>query len=149
MTNSRIKAYIASGFFNPMQLQDVEHIKYACSSVGISYYSPKDELVANPNASSKARKEVFNANVDNIILSDVVIVNTRDKDIGSIFEAGFAFANKKPIIYYYNDPQSKGFNLMLAESGIAVCSSVDDLIYVLKMFIKDRSYKRSYRRNIE
>ena len=57
-----------------------------------------------------------------------MLVNTRDKDIGTIWEAGYAFAFKKPIIYFCAGlPEGAKFNLMLARSGIKVCTSFEQL----------------------
>ena len=57
-----------------------------------------------------------------------MIVNTRDKDIGTIWEAGFAYANNVPIIYFCQGlPPGAKFNLMLARSGVKVCTSYEEL----------------------
>ena len=60
--------------------------------------------------------------------SNFLLVNTRDKDIGTIWEAGFAFAHQKPIVYFCAGlPEGAKFNLMLARSGVKVCTSFEDL----------------------
>ena len=57
-----------------------------------------------------------------------MLVNTRDKDIGTIWEAGYAFAFDKPIVYFCAGlPEGAKFNLMLARSGIKVCTSFEQL----------------------
>ena len=57
-----------------------------------------------------------------------MLVNTRDKDIGTIWEAGYAYACNKPIIYFCAGlPEGAKFNLMLARSGIKVCTSFAQL----------------------
>ena len=57
-----------------------------------------------------------------------MVVNTRDKDIGTIWEAGYAFANNVPIVYFCAGlPEGAKFNLMLARSGIKVCTSFSQL----------------------
>ena len=57
-----------------------------------------------------------------------MLVNTRDKDIGTIWEAGYAFAHKRPIVYFCAGlPEGAKFNLMLARSGIKVCTSFEEL----------------------
>ena len=58
----------------------------------------------------------------------IVPINTRDKDIGTIWEAGYAYALDKPIIYFCAGlPEGAKFNLMLARSGIKVCTSFEQL----------------------
>jgi lipopolysaccharide/colanic/teichoic acid biosynthesis glycosyltransferase len=57
----KMKCYIASGFFNPEQLKDLENIKNALIKVGIFFYSPKDEIVCPINA-NKEEQEFWQAN---------------------------------------------------------------------------------------
>ena len=55
-------------------------------------------------------------------------MNTRDKDIGTIWEAGYAHANEIPIVYFCQGlPEGAKFNLMLARSGVKVCTSFEQL----------------------
>ena len=57
-----------------------------------------------------------------------MICNTRNKDMGSIFEAGYFHKLNKPIVYFCAGlPEGAKFNLMLAASGIAVCTSLKQL----------------------
>jgi nucleoside 2-deoxyribosyltransferase len=57
-----------------------------------------------------------------------MICNTRNKDMGSIFEAGYFHSLGKPIIYFCAGlPPGAQFNLMLAASGKAVCTSLNQL----------------------
>ena len=62
-----------------------------------------------------------------------MICNTRNKDMGSIFEAGYFHKLGKPIIYFCAGlPPGAQFNLMLAASGLSVCTSIDQLRAYLK-----------------
>ena len=45
-----MKAYIASGWFNPEWLQEVEDLKSALSDTGFDFFSPKDFFICAPNA---------------------------------------------------------------------------------------------------
>ena len=48
--------------------------------------------------------------------------------MGSIFEAGYFHKLNKPIVYFCAGlPAGAQFNLMLAASGEAVCTSLNDL----------------------
>lgn len=150
-----MKAYIASGFFNDRQKMDLELIKKALEMAGISYFSPMDANLALPDDSQEKRKMIFDVNVDEIAKSDLIIANTRDKDMGTIFEAGFAYATSVPIIYFWSQsgrPETSKkplFNLMLAESGIAVTENYIDLISVLQRFKNDPQFTRPYDSEIE
>ncbi len=57
-----------------------------------------------------------------------MICNTRNKDMGSIFEAGYFHSLGKPIVYFCAGlPEGAKFNLMLAASGKSVCTSLNGL----------------------
>ena len=72
--------------------------------------------------------EVFAGNLHHIKTADFLIVNTRDKDIGTIWEAGFAHAHNVPIVYFCQGlPAGAKFNLMLARSGVKVCTTFEQL----------------------
>ena len=59
---------------------------------------------------------------------DFTLVNTTYRDIGTIWEAGAAFALNRKIIYFCeNLPAGAKFNLMLSRSGIKVCTTFDQL----------------------
>lgn len=135
------RAYIAAPFFNPIQVERVEFIKSVLDKQGISYYSPKDEKVVSPTDTNKLwRKEVFESNVDNIIYSDFMIAITNDKDIGTIFEAGVAYHANIPIIYFAENLDGQ-FNLMLAESALAVFTNRDSLSNYNFHELSEKSYE--------
>ena len=48
--------------------------------------------------------------------------------MGSIFEAGYFKSLEKPIVYFCAGlPEGAAFNLMLAQSGVKVCTNTDQL----------------------
>ena len=58
--------------------------------------------------------------------------------MGTLFEAGYAYAKKVPIIYYWEHAdQSAKFNLMLAFSGVTVCSNEKELNDFLDLLVKE------------
>lgn len=128
-----MKAYIASSWFSPTAFQEVEDMKAALENNGYEYFSPKDFFVCPPSADLETQKATFDGNVHHVKNSDFVLCNTRDKDMGSIFEAGAAYAYNRPIVYFCAGlPAGALFNLMLSQSGIKVCTSVDELNDYLK-----------------
>ena len=135
--------YIASGWFNENQARDLENIKEALSDVGCRYFSPKDEIVAKPDASKEEQEMIFRGNVDAITDGDFVVCNTRDKDLGTIFEAGFAYASGVPIIYYA-EGLTGNFNLMLSRSGRAVATNIKELEEHVKGIIENLEYEKEY-----
>ena len=89
---------------------------------------------------------------------DWMICNTRNKDMGTIFEAGYFHSLGKPIVYFCAGlPEGAKFNLMLAASGVAVCTSIEDLREYLEVCSEredsgrahDVFYERRYGGKIE
>ena len=81
------------------------------------------------------RKKVFSDNCCNINLADVVFAITDGKDMGTIWEAGYAYGlntsrheNPIKIVYYCETLGQNGqFNLMLAQSGDIVIMKYEEL----------------------
>jgi len=124
------KIYLASGWFNPVQAEELTNLEniFDARSDHFDLASPRRIFVCPPNAPKEVQDETFTGNLHHIETADFLLVNTRDKDIGTIWEAGYAFAFKKPIIYFCAGlPEGAKFNLMLARSGIKVCTSFEQL----------------------
>lgn len=130
-TKKPVTCYLASGWFNEFQEECRQDILSALEECEISYFSPKDEILISQNSTEDEQKKAFNADIDFILTCDFIIVNTAGKDLGTIFEAGFSYAYKKPIIYYFKAPDGVNFNLMLAHSGAAVVKNKEQLVDIL------------------
>lgn len=124
------KIYLASGWFNPVQADELSTLEalFDNRSDHFELASPRRIFVCPPNAPKSVQDETFEGNLHHIKTADFLVVNTRDKDIGTIWEAGYAFANDVPIVYFCAGlPEGAKFNLMLARSGIKVCTSFSQL----------------------
>ena len=122
------KCYIASGWFSPEWMAELESIKAALDNHGLRYFSPKDEAICETDAALDRQKAIFDGNVNAIRDCDWMLCNTRNKDMGSIFEAGYGHALERPIVYFSAGlPPGAQFNLMLAQSGVTACTSLQDL----------------------
>ena len=122
------KCYIASGWFSPEWLEELENIKTTLDRLNLDYFSPKDENLCDEDSDVGFQDQVFNGNIRGMEECDWMICNTRNKDMGSIFEAGYFHKLGKPIVYFCAGlPAGAQFNLMLAASGIAVCTSLENL----------------------
>lgn len=117
------KIYIASPFFNEEQLERVKFIEDILKEHDFEYFSPRLDTYVKPNSNNNERNNAFFANLDAIDDAQLVIVITDGKDVGTIFEAGYAYAKKIPIIYFAETLGDKPFNLMLAISGNKICKS--------------------------
>ena len=111
-----MKLYLASPFFNDEQVEREERIKKKLRDLGITVLSPKEFCFCPSDASDELREKVFADNINHINEADAVFAITNGKDMGTIFEAGYAYAINKPIIYFC-EGLSGQFNLMLAQSG--------------------------------
>jgi len=113
-----MKAYIAAGWFSKAQEEKLNKILSICKDVGLSVYSPRDDFLYKEGMNPS---EVFDANLAEIKAVDFVIASTEGKDMGTLFECGYAYASGKPIVYVYMGEGK--FTLMLAESSTCVCTS--------------------------
>ena len=145
------KCYIASGWFSPEWLAELECIKSVLDDLDLDYFSPKDENLAKPDDAVNVQDAIFNGNIKGMEECDWMICNTRNKDMGSIFEAGYFHKLGKPIIYFCAGlPPGAQFNLMLAASGLAVWTTIDDLRGYLEDCIgMEKLIEHRYRGKIE
>jgi nucleoside 2-deoxyribosyltransferase len=124
-----MKCYIASPWFDKdgFGFKEIEEIKKVLDELYISYFSPKDMNLCLPDASEEEKEECFQKNLDEISKCDFMIANTRDKDIGTCIELGYAKALKKSIILYC--PQIKHLtpNLMLVGILRGVSFEIEEL----------------------
>jgi hypothetical protein len=142
-----MKCYIASGWFNANQLEDLLIIKSCLQAHGVEFFSPKDECLCPPDAPEETKLKTFHINLREISRCDFMICNTRDKDVGSMFEAGYSYRCNVPIIYLCRGLKG-GFNLMLAKSGIAVSTCTKSLSYYIGCFKNNRNFTDPYEKDI-
>ena len=148
-----MKIYLASGWFNPTQAEELTRLEniFDQRDSFFELASPRRIFVCPPNAPQEVQNETFYGNLRHIQQSDFLLVNTRDKDIGTIWEAGYAHAYGKPIVYFCAGlPEGAKFNLMLAKSGIKVCTSFDELEdYLDRVIISQELIEEPYEKSIE
>ena len=73
---------------------------------------------------------------------------TNGKDMGTLFECGYAFANKIPLIYFAEGLDGQ-FNLMLARSAVAVFTDIKDVTFSRVYHILSTGFKEEYSGEIE
>lgn len=112
--------YLASPFFNEDQIEREERIKSLLRTYGYKVYSPREHGVVGNLSDSVAVQETFNSNVEAINNSKKVLAITDRKDMGTIWEAGYAYGKGIPIVYYAETLGNNPFNIMLSESGIGI-----------------------------
>lgn len=133
-----LKVYFASPWFNPDQAEREERVKGKLRELGFNVWSPKDNCVVSPISDKNLREKVFNDNRWNIEDCDIIFAITDGKDMGTIWEAGYACGYNErlktfgrtliKIVYYCETLGPNGqFNLMLAQSGDIVITKFEDL----------------------
>ena len=127
LVTKKHNVYIASPFFNPNQLTRVSLIETLLEKLDMTYFSPRKELVCPPNATNEQRKETFLGNKKGMLEADLVIAVTDDKDPGTIWEMGYAYANNIPVIGVAFTLGDNPFNLMLSESCTSTCRTIEEV----------------------
>lgn len=134
-----MKVYFASPWFNPEQAEREERVKGKLRELGFNVWSPKDNSSLSPITDPVIREKIFSANVENIKSCDILFAIADGKDMGTIWEAGFAnglnetlklnpLRDKIVIVYYCESLGPNGqFNLMLAQSGDITVTKFEDL----------------------
>lgn len=144
-----MKIYLASPFFKEDQIERISYIEQVLDENNIQYFSPRKEFVVKPDATKEDRKKGFLGNCNAIDNSSYIIAVTDGKDMGTIWECGYAYGQGKPIIYFAETLGDNPFNLMLAESGITVCKSREELNHTLHNLIYDIFPLDNYKGDIE
>lgn len=144
----KMKVYFASPWFNPDQAEREDRVKRRLRELGFNIWSPKENCVCSPIEDEKVRNKVYGDNVHNIKKSDIIFAITDGKDMGTIWEAGFAngynaaLGYKKIKVVYYCETLGNGqFNLMLAQSGDIVITSFEDLDKLPELIRKGEGLK--------
>lgn len=121
------KIYIASGWFSKEQVIRLKEMEDVVQELNFDMYSPRKESIYKPGDDHKA---IVRANVANLHKCNMVLASTEGKDMGTLFECGYAAAIHKPVVYYF--PSDVTFNIMLADTAQAVIRSKADLFQYLE-----------------
>lgn len=120
--------YLASPFFNAEQVDRIERVEEVLfSQDDYKTFSPRKEIVLHPDSSEEDRDHAFNENIKNLDNCDLVVCITDGKDIGTIWEAGYAFGKGKKILYFCETLNGNPFNVMLAKSAYGIATSIEQL----------------------
>lgn len=134
--------YLASPFFKDSQIQREEAIKNALRNEEYTVYSPRENGVLTPDATDEVRTKIFKENCEAIQKSHRVLAITDEKDIGTIWEAGYAYGIGKEVVYYAETLGDNPFNVMLGKSGIGIFTEYSDLVDAAKNgFFKNKNEK--------
>lgn len=147
------KIYLAGPFFNLEQVSLMEYIEECLDDEGVTYFAPRKESPVVGELTAERASEILKANLKGIAEADVVLAvldwkTTKNNkvysetteptkeghlriykqllnipDSGTVWEAGYAKALKKPVYVFYEDRPEK-INLMISQtaSGIIIGS---------------------------
>jgi len=133
------KIYFAAPFFNPSQIEREEWLIKELRHIGFRVFSPRENILLTPSATQEEREKAFQDNIKEINNCDLVFAVTDGKDIGTIWEAGYAYGKNKPVVYYNETIGASGkFNVMLAQSGNLTILGRDEFTSSEGISIKDK-----------
>ena len=125
--------YVAAPWFTERQALILEQTKEILKKYGLKVYSPKDEMLFKPGGVFSPR-EIYQSNILAIQSASLVVVITDGKDVGTIFEAGYAARAGIPIIYLWVDHDYSNFNIMLAQSGLKCCLGFEKFEEAMELY---------------
>lgn len=115
--NGYPKIYLAGPFFNEEQEERIEAIEQLLEKNHCDVFSPRQASKITKGCSQQDMIDTFNGNITHIDEADLVLAILDGNDTGTMFEVGYAYANKIPTLYFNETrPKDKGPNLMLALS---------------------------------
>ena len=117
--------YLASPFFNDKQRERMSLVLDTLRDRGYVVYAPFEHGIVAAEEDSDTIYKTFMSNVEAIQSSHRVLAITDGKDMGTIWEAGYAYGIGKPVVYYADTLGKNPFNLMLSESGVGIFKSYD------------------------
>lgn len=132
--------YIASGWFNERERKALNMVRAICTAFDMNAYDPeRNSPQIGQNPTDEERKANFDANLNAIKHSMFVIASTEGKDMGTIWECGYASANGIPVFGFAPFlPDGAAFNLMLANSMLEVFTDVNDMIKYFEEGVKPK-----------
>jgi nucleoside 2-deoxyribosyltransferase len=123
------KVYIAGPFFNPRQVATVEMVEAALEQRAhcLTYFSPMRMGILSP--SKQDAKRIFDGNIKALKECDSMIAIIDDRDTGTIWEMGYAYATGIDTITFTNNDY--GLNVMIGQSIRAHCVTESQLLLAI------------------
>jgi len=150
MNFSNIKVYIAAPFFTEQQLIFVKEIENTLDKYGVKYFSPRLHGVIQDMPVDTSReqkmKAIFDMNIENIDLCNLMVAVIDDRDVGTMFEMGYVYGTSMGDINIVSiTGNNHGINVMLRYAVSAHLFGVADLDSMLQLasyngVLDDRQY---------
>ncbi|MDF3555546.1 nucleoside 2-deoxyribosyltransferase [Bacillus cereus] len=113
------RVYLASPFFNELEIMYVEKVEKILAAKGLEVFSPMRDQMTNLEAGTRHWSiETFRNDVKYIDWSEAVVTiyHGNYSDSGTAWELGYAYGTNKPVIVIHVGNDS---NLMVHEGGHA------------------------------
>lgn len=123
-----MKIYLASGFFNDIELKHVKDMEKALREMGHTVFSPREsQLPEFEFGSFEWRTNIFRNDVNHIKWADAVVGIIKDNydDTGTAWELGASYILGKPVFLY--NPTGNIINLMITDSLHGYFESVEEI----------------------
>lgn len=131
--------YLASPFFNSLELEEVKKIENLCRDLEIKVFSPRRDNLFDKGDPTEKAKEVFKNNIKAMEESDLAIVNIENRDPGTMFEMGYMYSIGVPMLAY-SPVHGRQLNLMLSQSCMGYVNGFANLADTL-VRINSGNYK--------
>ena len=111
-----MKVYLASGFFNPKQVALVDAIEAMATEMNLVLYSPRRDGPGTlkdmtPEERAAIAPRIFAENCYEVERADLVFAVIDVRDVGVIWEMGYAHGVGTPIVSFSNE--NFGMNVMM------------------------------------
>ena len=124
------KIYMGGPWFRPDQ-EERHNRLYELIKDKFDVFNPKLAGIVSTSDSGDRMVDILLGNINALNECQLMIAITDGKDMGTIWESGYAYASKKPIIYYCETLGDNPFNLMLAKTGL-VARNEQELLSLLE-----------------
>jgi nucleoside 2-deoxyribosyltransferase len=126
------KIYLAAGWFSEKQAAHRDIVRSVLKELKLPHYSPQHD---GKKLSINNSLDVYNENIEMISKAPLLIASTCEKDMGTLFECGYAASLNVPIVYVWLGAlPGQRFNLMLAKTASAVVETKTALYKYLEQF---------------
>lgn len=130
------KIYLAGGWFTPEMEEEHTRI-YNLLKDDFDVFNPRIKGELFENSTGDDMSNILIGNIEGMKNADIIVMIYDRKDTGTIWESGFSYCLKKPIIYYAETLGDKKFNLMLAKTGLFAKNEKE----LFEKLLKEDSYK--------
>jgi len=114
----RPQVYLAGPFFTLGQLWVVEQARNCLRDMGMRVFSPYHDVGPGP------AEEVVPDDIDGIRDCDLMLAIVDGKDVGTVFEVGYAHRDGKPVVVYVENEQPEDCKMMVGTG----CFMRDDFV---------------------